>query len=94
MVNKLLTTLDIASDKLTRDDVFTLNDTLQHNKTLKFLDLTEEVAKTVDKHILPCDWQSAAHLDQHNEFMAFRMNQHKTLHVFPPATQYTWFQIK
>ena len=72
MVNKTLATLAIASDKLTRDDVLTLNDALQHNKTLKFLRLAEKVAKTVDKRILPCNWQSVAHLDQHNEFYGFQ----------------------
>ena len=33
MVNKALTILELASDKLTKDDVFTLSDALQHNSS-------------------------------------------------------------
>ena len=68
MVNKALTKLELASDKLTKDDVFTLSDALQHNSTLAFLCLTEEVTKTIDEHIVPCRWEATAHLYQQNEF--------------------------
>ena len=68
MVNKALTKLELASDKLTKDDVFTLSDALQHNSTLAFLCLTEEVTKTIDERIVPCHWEATAHLYQQNEF--------------------------
>ena len=60
MVNNTLTNLTLNSSKLTRDNVVTLNDALQHNSTLKFLGLLE-VPQMIDKRITAAHnwpWQS------------------------------------
>ena len=73
MMNKTLTVLEVASDTLTKDDVFTLSNVLQQNSTLGFLCLTQKVTNTVDERIVPCDWHATACFDQHIEFYGIQM---------------------
>ena len=50
-VNDTLTELEIFTPELTKDDVYTLSDALQKNKTLERLYLRPNVAEIIDPRI-------------------------------------------
>ena len=67
VVNSTLTELEIYQSKLTRDDVYILNNALQRNKTLKHLFLHPNAIKFLDPRIQPSRPSIHRHIEKYEE---------------------------